>query len=180
MPTAVLLVDLQRDFLDSKVGRMPVTELGAAAVLQAANEVLARRVLPQALIVLVLNRFPATTRVANFFRKHAAIEGSPGAEPDPRLEHLDNATILVKSRPSAFSNPELQRVLAARRVRELFVLGVFAEGCVRATVAEAVRLGYAVRVVESAVASDASWKKRAALWFMRRAGAQVVRSVHVF
>ena len=73
MTTAVLLVDLQRDFLDSKAGRMPVAELGAAAVLQAANEVLARRVLPQALIVLVLNRFPATARLANFFRKHAGI-----------------------------------------------------------------------------------------------------------
>jgi nicotinamidase-related amidase len=180
MTTAVLLIDLQKDFLDSKAGRLPVTEDGAAAVLQAANEILARRALPDALIVLVLNRFPAEARVANFFRKHAAIRGSPGAEPDRRLEHLGNATIVTKSKPSAFSNPELQGLLAAHRVRKLLVLGVFAEGCVRATVADAVRLGYAVRVVESAVASDALWKKRAALWFMRRAGAQVVQSVNVF
>lgn len=178
MTTAVLLIDLQRDFLDWKAGRMPVTEMGATAVLRAANEVLARRALPEALIVLVLNRFPATARVANFLRKHAAIDGSPGAEPDRRLEHLGNATIVVKSKPSAFSNPELRVLLSAHRVRELLVLGVFAEGCVRATVAEALRLGYAVRVVESAVASNASWKTRAALWFMRRVGAQVVQSVH--
>jgi nicotinamidase-related amidase len=179
MTTAVLLIDLQRDFLDSNVGRMPVTKMGAAAVLQAANEVLARRALPEALIVLVLNRFPPTARVANFFRRHAAIDGSLGAEPDRRLEHLGNATVVVKSKPSAFSNPELQRLLSAHRVRELLVLGVFAEGCVRATVAEAVRLGYGVRVVESAVASDTSWKKHAALWFMRRAGAKIVQGVDV-
>jgi nicotinamidase/pyrazinamidase len=180
MATAVLLVDLQRDFLDSKEGRMPVTEAGAMAVLEAANDVLAGRVLPRALRVLVLNQFPRTARVANFFRRSAAIAGSQGAEPDSRLERLSGATVLSKSRPSAFSNPQLRELLSAHGVQDLCVIGVFAEGCVRSTVAEAVRLGYSVRVAEEAVASNAAWKKSVALWAMKRAGAVIVPSVHVF
>ena len=180
MTTAVLLIDLQRDFLDTKAGRMPVTEAGSRAVLQAANDVLAGRALPLALRVLVLNQFPPAARVANFFRKGAAIAGSQGAEPDPRLEHLSSATVLSKSRPSAFSNPKLRELLSAHGVQDLCVIGVFAEGCVRSTVAEAVQLGFSVRVAEDAVASNAAWKKSVALWAMKRAGARIVPSVHVF
>ena len=180
MTTAVLLIDLQRDFLDSKDGRLPVTEEGAQAVLHAANEILAKRALPEAFLVLVLNQFPASARLANFFRKGAAIAGSQGAEPDPRLEHLGSATVVVKSESSAFSNPKLQELLSAREVRDLWVLGVFAEGCVRATVLEALRLGYSVRVSESAVSSSATWKKRIALWAMERAGAKIERGANVF
>jgi nicotinamidase-related amidase len=179
MTTAVLLVDLQRDFLDSHCGRMPVTEVGANAVIRAANDVLAGRVLPGALRVLVLNQFPRTARVANFFRKGAAIAGSQGAEPDPRLQRLSGTTVLSKSRPSAFSNPKLQELLSVHGVQDLYVMGVFAEGCVRSTVAEAVRLGYSVRVAEEAIASSSNWKKRIALWAMKRAGAVIVPSVHV-
>jgi nicotinamidase-related amidase len=180
MTTAVLLIDLQRDFLDAKDGRLPVTEEGARAVLHAANEILARRALPEALLVLVLNHFPASARLANFFRKGAAVAGSQGAEPDPRLEQLGNATVVVKSKASAFSNPKLQELLSTHQVRDLWVLGVFAEGCVRATVLEALRLGYPVHVLESAVSSSATWKKGIALWAMERAGAIVERGVDVF
>lgn len=42
-------MDLQRDFLDCKGGRMPVDGSGSEAVLQAANEVLSNRVLADAL-----------------------------------------------------------------------------------------------------------------------------------
>jgi nicotinamidase-related amidase len=172
--SAVLFMDLQRDFLSGEDGCMPVDELDAEAVLQAANEVLSKRVLAKALPIFVLNQFPATARIANFFRKGAAIAGSTGAELDPRLESSDSAKVIVKARPSAFSNPELEQYLRAHDVQELYVLGVFAEGCVRSTVIEAVKLGYTVHVIENAVATNAAWKKHFALWAMKRVGAIIV------
>ena len=78
--SAVLLMDLQRDFLDFAAGRMPVDESGGQAALRVANDVLARRSLADALPILVLNQFPAGARIANFFRNGAAIAGSVGAE----------------------------------------------------------------------------------------------------
>lgn len=172
--SAVLLMDLQKDFLDLKEGRMPVDRQSAQAVLDTANEVLSKRVLAEALPILVMNQFPAAQRIANFFRKGAAIAGSAGSELDGRLESHRQAKVVAKASSSAFSNPELQQYLRAQDVQELYVLGVFAEGCVRSTVLDAMKLGYAVHVIADAVATNASWKKRFALWSMKRAGAGII------
>lgn len=174
MAAAVLLIDLQRDFLGSPgAARLPVGEAGAAAVLAAANAILAGRRLPGALPVLIVTAFPRSARFANFFRHQAALAGSAGAGLDPRLELPAGVRVLTKTVADAFSNPELEALLRGRGVTELYVLGVFAEGCVRATVLGARRRGYAVTVLAGAVASNARWKQRLALWSMRRAGARV-------
>lgn len=172
--SAVLLMDLQKDFLDSANGRMPVDRAGAEAVLNAANQVLSKTVLRDPIAVLVLNQFPPSQRLANWFRHGAALAGSDGARPDERLAADRAAKVLAKSRPSAFSNPELDPYLRAQGADELLVLGVFAEGCVRSTVRDALRRGWRVSVPQDAVASDAAWKKRFALWDMRRAGARIL------
>ena len=171
---AVLLLDLQRDFLGADGARLPVDAPGAAAVLRTANAILAKRVLASAIPVLIVTQFPASASLANFVRKGAAIVGTPGAELDPRVGPTDQVPVISKARPSAFSNPELERYLRAQRVKELYVLGVFAEGCVRATVRDARRRGYPVKVIVDAVATNARWKLRFALWAMRRAGATLV------
>lgn len=171
---AVLLLDLQKDFLDGESGRMPVDPAGADAVLEAANDILSKRVLADALPVLVVNRFPVSAHVANFFRKGAAIAGSDGAEFDARLHHRETVPVISKSRPSAFSNPELDKLLLKHDVQELYVMGVFAEACVRATVTDAIKLGFTVHVLADAVASNAAWKKRAGMWAMKRAGARIM------
>lgn len=175
--SAVLLMDLQRDFLGAVGSRMPVQSEGAIAVISAANAVLNHEVLPQALPILVLNQFPATDRIANFFRKGAAIAGTPGASLDPRILTHGSVKVVTKASASAFSNPDLDRFLQAEQVTDLYVMGVFAEGCVRSTVLDARRRGYGVHVIASAVASNASWKKQFALWAMRRAGADIMQSV---
>jgi nicotinamidase-related amidase len=175
--TAVLMLDLQRDFLDLKQGRMPVDEAGAQAVIRVANQVMSRRVLANALIVLVTNQFPATARVANFFRHGAALRGTVGAELDPRLGRTGSELVITKSSPSAFTNPELERTLQAHGVQDLYVMGVYAEGCVRSTALDAVKHGYTVHVIANAVATNARWKKAFALWSMARSGAEVLPSL---
>jgi nicotinamidase-related amidase len=171
---AVLLMDLQRDFLDGKLGRLPVDEPGARAVIQVANEVLSGRILATGLPILVTNQYPANASLGNFFRHGAAVCGTTGAEFDPRLWRSGSERVIIKSSPSAFTNPELERSLRAHGVRDLFVLGVFAEGCVRSTVLAALQRGYRVYVLADAVASNAAWKKSFALWSMARAGAHVL------
>jgi nicotinamidase-related amidase len=174
---AVLLMDMQRDFLGADGARMPVDAAGAAAVLRSANAVLARHALAFALPVLVVNQFPPSARLANFFRKGAAVAGTPGAELDPRLCNLGQVKVFSKSSASAFTNPELESYLQAQGVRELYVMGVFAEGCVRATVLDARRRGYQVNVIAEAVATNAPWKKQFALWSMKRSGATLLPTI---
>ena len=175
--SAVLLMDLQHDFLGAEGSRMPVDAAGAADVIATATAILNGEVLTQAVPILILNQFPITDRIANFFRKGAAVAGSPGADLDSRIRNAERAKIIVKASASAFGNPELDRYLQAEGIGELYIMGVFAEGCVRSTALDALRRGYGVRVIADAVASNAWWKKRFALWGMQRAGADVVPSV---
>ena len=176
--SAVLLMDLQHDFLGAEGSRMPVESESVAAVIGAANAILGKEVLVQALPILVVNQFPVTDRIANFFRKGAAVAGTPGADLDTRIRNAGSAKVIVKTSPSAFTSPELDRYLQAEGIHELYVMGVFAEGCVRSTVLDARHRGYGVHVIADAVATNASWKKRFALWAMKRAGADIMPSVH--
>jgi len=175
--SAVLLIDLQRDFLDSETGRMPVDRDAALAVLGEANEILAGRSIVTAVPILVVNQFSPSARIANIFRHGAAVRGTPGAELDPRVRPPPQIKVITKEQPSAFTNPELERFLRSSGVKTIYVLGVFAEGCVRATVADARRRHYETIVVADAVATNAAWKKRFALWAMKRSGAKFCESL---
>src|SRR5438552_3814106 len=77
-------MDLQRDFLGAEGGRMPVQAEGAIAVISAANALLNREALLQSILILMLNQFPATDRIANLFRKGAAVAGTPGGPNEDR------------------------------------------------------------------------------------------------
>lgn len=172
--SAVLLLDLQFDFLDGR-GKMPVSRRGADAVIRAANAILGGQALKESLPVLIVNRFPPTERVANLFRRGAAVEGSAGAELDARVGPVDGVPVFAKRQASAFSNPELAAFLRDRAVDRVFVCGVMAEACVRATVASARRNGFQAYLLEDAIATRMPWLQRMALWAMRRAGAKVAR-----
>lgn len=84
---AVLLIDLQRDFIDAHCGRMPVDPGGAALVLRIANFILARHALETWIPVLIVNQFPASACIGNYFRNGAAISGTPGEEFDPSVRY---------------------------------------------------------------------------------------------
>jgi len=48
--------------------------------------------------------------------------------------------VIAKASPSAFSNPELEQYFRSHDVQYIYMVGVFAEGCVRSTVIDLVDL----------------------------------------
>jgi nicotinamidase-related amidase len=174
---AVLLMDLQADFLARAGARMPVLPADAERVIASANDVLHGRALAGCLPAFVVNRFPRTDRLANRFRHGAAVEGTPGAALDSRIEAHSGVPVFPKQRASAFTNPDLDYWLRANAVTRLYVLGVFAEGCVRATAIDARQRGYAVSVPLDAIGTSSEWRRRVAAWSMRRAGVGLLPSL---
>jgi nicotinamidase-related amidase len=167
------MIDLQVDFLAAD-GRLPVDRDDAQQAIATANAVVDGRTLRGATPVFIVNQFPASARIGNFFRHGAAIAGTPGAALDGRVRRPVEARVMAKSAPSAFTNPELDRWLKAGGVRELYMFGVYAEGCVRATALDARERGYEVTVPVDALGSNAAWKRRYAQWALRRAGVHLV------
>jgi len=169
--SAVLLVDLQHDFLHGE-GRMPVDQGAVPELLACVAAVVAQADAAGVPTLHIVNAFP-TWRVASLFRNFAATAGTPGAALDVRAPHRD-APIFTKSRSDAFSNPELEAWLRASGVERLIVLGVYAEGCVRRTVEGARARGFEVLVPRAGVASRNPAAVARGLAAMTRAGASTV------
>lgn len=165
---AVLLVDLQRDFLGAD-GRLTVDLDTVPELLDCVHDVVAEADAAGVPVVQIVNEFPRWS-LANPFRKFAAIEGNEGAEIDPRVPRRD-AVVFTKKRSDAFTNAALEAWLRERDVDHLVVLGVFADACVRRTVEGARARGFAVTVPRAGVASRSSAAVERGLRAMSKAGA---------
>lgn len=168
--TAVLLIDLQVDFLDAEVGRMPVPAEQAQRVVRCANRVLAGELMPDALPVMIVNQFPRSAWLGNLVRRGAAIAGTPGARLDPRIQSRPDVPVFAKQRADAFFNPDLETHLRKEGVATIWIIGVMSEACVRATAVAARRRGFEVHIALEGIATDAPWKARLASWLLRSGG----------
>jgi nicotinamidase-related amidase len=83
------------------------------------------------------------------------------------------SSVISKSRPDAFTNPALAELLKSSGIHRIVILGVMADGCVRATVNGAISLGFSVAVVSDGVASSRDFLKWFGLNRMQKAGASV-------
>lgn len=176
MPDAALLViDLQRDFLESG-GRMPIAPSQVEPLLTAANGLIDAAVTHAIPVIYVVNAFPRSQRLQNFFRRGAGIAGTMGAEIDPRVHVVAGATF-AKEQGDAFSNPALDAFLRAKSIVRLTLIGVFAPACVRATTRGAIRKGYRVTVVSDGVGARSDGARDRALSRIARDGATVAARV---
>lgn len=173
MNTALLLIDFQRDFIHPE-GRMPVhTEhmqpmfTHTRAALESARDA----GWPIAAIVNAFHRWDP----GNLFRRFAAVEGSPGAALDDRMD-LSDATVFSKRRGDAFSNPELHAWLQSQKVERVVLCGVYANGCVAATARGALKLGYRVTVLTDAIAAGSDAALERGIQRCARLGAQLTTS----
>ncbi|MRR10465.1 cysteine hydrolase [bacterium] len=76
--------------------------------------------------------------------------GTPGAALDARLRRVSD-DVFTKQRSDAFSNPELERFLSARRVDRLYLCGIDGAHCVLATARGGRNRGYKVTLLEDCV-----------------------------
>jgi maleamate amidohydrolase len=172
--SAVVLLDLQRDFLESS-GRMPIDPAQVEPVLRTASELTAAASRAGWPVVRVINDFDPGD-LGNLFRNRAAVRGTAGAEWDPRAP-APAEVVVTKQAPDAFSNARLSTFLEERQVVTLLVSGVFADQCVAATIGTARARGFRVVVVREGVgaANAASW--RSALDGYSRQGVELLDDV---
>jgi nicotinamidase-related amidase len=141
--TALVLVDLQREFLD---GKLALPDAGPAVARAGQLLAWARR----AGIHVVFVRQVAASSAAPLFAP-----GSPGAELAPGLEPGPGDSQITKSAAGAFSNPALHRLLTERGVEVLIVAGLMTHLAVDCTARDGTVLGYRVMIAGDATATRA-------------------------
>lgn len=174
MNTAILVLDIQKDFLANNA-RMPVAKHQSGSMLQQINRVIDDFHSAQLPIIYIGNEFERVQWISNLFRNHAAIKGSPGAKLDERL-HVVNDMYFSKKVGSALTNRLLVEFLTKNRFRHLVIVGLFAEGCVSATAKHALKSGFEVTVLSDAVAGASDVKRDKALANLKSFGARIMTS----
>ena len=153
MRPALLLVDLQNDFLSA-----PGLEPPAQAVVRQARRLLsgARGCAAPVFHAVTSVDAAADDRMPHWKRlgRWRCVAGTPGQAGPPGLAPALGETVVSKRFFSAFASASLEAELRACGADTLIVAGVHLHGCVRATVLDAYSRGFDVWVAEDAVGSD--------------------------
>jgi nicotinamidase/pyrazinamidase len=164
--TALVVVDVQNDFADPG-GSLAVA--GAEGVVQAVNREVGRAVTAGSLVVYTQDWHPATTphfaKDGGIWPVHC-VAGTWGADLHPALVVAGDSVRKGSAGEDGYSGftmrdprtaeeipTELEALLRQRGIERVVVCGLATDYCVRATVLDALRLGFAATVPADGVAA---------------------------
>jgi nicotinamidase-related amidase len=122
-------------------------------MIAAVNDLVSRREMLKIEVAYIRNEFEWWDYPRNWFRRGAAVRGTPGTSFDPRVLVMNEARIFSKGQADAFSNSDLDGFLRDKQVDHVVLAGVFADACVYYTAEGALNRGYRVTVLRDAVAA---------------------------
>ena len=174
-PYGLLIVDLVNGFADPAVfggGNIPAAIAQTELLLAEAR----RRGWPVAHSRIVFSDSGADSNI--FTLKVPGMltlkEGDWNSAIVPQLAPRDDELVVRKTVPSAFFGTALAAWLTQRGVKTLLVAGAVTSGCVRASVVDAMSLGFRPLVVEDCVGDRAIAPHDANLFDMRQKYAAVM------
>ena len=158
MADALLIIDMQNDFV---LPNAPACVAGAWASVPCVAATLERFRARSRPIFHVVREYRADgsdieiTRLERFRAgARVAVPGTPGCAIIEALTPRDGEYRLVKNRFSAFMATELDFMLRRLGIDHLAVCGTQWPNCIRATVFDAISLGYGVTVIDDATSAQ--------------------------
>jgi len=168
--SALLVIDMQHDFVDLDAGCYNVGAEHTVAPTAAAIAAMRRAGLP---VIWTMEAHRASgidggleNSADCVFAPHT-VEGTRGIEIVPELAPGPDDLVVRKRRYNCFLGTELDLLLKALRVDTLLVTGVSSDVCVHWTVGEAFQRDFHVRVLEDCVAGTTREDHEASLVIMR-------------
>jgi ureidoacrylate peracid hydrolase len=192
--TALLVVDMQRGFVDSGQAMEVPPARATVPAIRALLETFRAARLPVVYTAFVYSpsvpllvgelhpeHKPAAPNAPRGFGRPSSccLEGDPSADVVDALAPRDGDAVIRKRWYDAFAGSDLDGVLRARSVTSLVVTGTMTDICVLATVVGAFNREYRVTVVEDAVSTLWPEIQRATLDIIGRAFGRVVSSKSV-
>jgi nicotinamidase-related amidase len=152
--TAVLVMDYENDI----VGTIPEDVRGP--LIERASTILkeARQAKLQIIYVVVRFRdgYPEVNRQNKLFsslkQSGRLVEGTQGAEIDPRVAPQPGDIVVTKRRVGAFSTTDLETILRAKNISKLVLFGISTSGVVLSTVRWAADMDYSLTIVSDVCA----------------------------
>jgi nicotinamidase-related amidase len=184
--TALILVDLQRDFADAEgaFGQMGVDLSAYGPLCENLSSLLesARRagvlVVHIQMTTLANRRSDSPAQIRFNMRMHRdfrhdgpplryTVEGTWGHEFIDGFGPQPGEVVVRKARSSAFWGTNLDQILRSNGIKSVVVTGLTTEGCVESTARDALFNDYFVVIAPECVASDDSAQHEASMLLMR-------------
>ena len=152
MTPALLLIDLQNDFLErenltpSKDKIIQQTKVLLDYFRNSQLPVIHIQTLVQP---NDLNRMPHWVESEN----NSCIEGSAGSQPPISISVLNTEPIIKKQFYSGFESKELNPLLISLNIDTVIMTGIYTHACIRSTALDAYQHGYSVWIAEDAIGS---------------------------
>jgi nicotinamidase-related amidase len=167
---ALLVIDMQHDFMDPGAGCYNVGAEQTVAPTRAVIDAMRAASLPVIWTIEAHRPGGLDTGLESSpdcgFAPHT-IEGTRGIEIVPELAPGPDDLLVRKRRYNCFLGTELELLLKALRVDTLLLAGVSSDVCVHWTAGEAFQRDYHVRVLEDCVAGTTKEGHEASLLIMR-------------
>ena len=162
--TAVLVIDMQRDFLDAGA---PIATPGGLDLIPRINRLTAQARALEMPVIFTQEMHRADKSdfgIELEFEPPHCLEGTPGMDLAKELDVAPtDYRILNKRRYDAFLGTDLETLLRNHRIENLIVTGVCTDICVTSTVQHARNLDFRCYVVRDCVAGTSPERHEAAL-----------------
>ena len=144
--TAVMVIDMQED-VTGVDATSPFPIANSSLLVENINKLIDKAKAKDWVIIYIKQELP---KRLSFLTRGKTIKGTSGAEIDRRIK-IESQNIFSKEYSDAFWNPGLSDLLIKNHVNEIYVAGIAADECVRATAFGAVNRGYKVKAVKEAI-----------------------------
>jgi nicotinamidase-related amidase len=152
--TAVLIMDYENDIVGMLLEdiRDPLIER-ASTIIKAARQAKIQIIY---VVVRFRNGYPEVNLQNKLFsslkQSGRLVEGTPGAEIDPRVAPQQGDIVVTKRRVGAFSSTDLETILRSKNINRLVLFGISTSGVVLSTVRWAADMDYSLTVVSDTCA----------------------------
>ncbi len=158
---ALLVIDIQEDYTGT-TAKPPFPYKDSARLITTVNKLIEEASKKDILILYIRQEFDSFSGKAfsKLVGHGTAIKGRPGTEFDKRI-NIVSCHSFTKPMPDAFTNPELEVFLKEHEVKELYLVGLDAAGCVYFTAKGALKRGYGVSIIKEGIVllAEEKWNR---------------------
>lgn len=177
MKKALLVIDLQNDFLSPK-RRFAIKQNELDRAFTNAPQIIKEAQSKGYELVYIVHEFasPFDRLLSNIFMGGIGKHGTEGVQIHPSIPVLSQ-NIFVKSKGDAFSNPKLKEFLKEKEVTDLYLIGLDGCQCVNATAQGALRNSFTTHLLTQAIISVMPKQAEKLLKKLETQGAKIIEKL---
>jgi len=169
---AILVIDIQENLVNPN-SRIHMDTSGIDLFFGNVNKSISQFNDNKDLVLYVVNEW--TNPFMNWATGYVCKKGSNGVGLDKRMVLVNNK-IYSKSKSNALTNKDLLKDLRDNKITDVYIMGLLAEGCVKATVKGLRKEKFNVIVIEDALGSKNITNKTKVIDYLHENGIKTIRT----